>query len=76
WTETTWRQSLRGAGFRNLALCAEVDAINKALEAGANLEGAIMETVGMHGDGFRKAKAACTTCNPLLKIFGIMARAG
>ncbi|OZY01963.1 glutamate decarboxylase, partial [Escherichia coli] len=20
WTETTWRQSLRGAGFRNLAL--------------------------------------------------------
>ena len=56
--------------------CAEVDAINKALQAGANLEGAIMETVGMSAKEFRKAKAACVTCNPLLKIFGIVAKTG
>lgn len=56
--------------------CAEVDAINKALEAGANLEGAIMETVGMRGREFRRAKRACVTCNPLLKIFGIMTKTG
>lgn len=56
--------------------CSEVDAIDQALKAGADLEGAIMETVSMSPKTFRRAKAACVTCNPLLKMFKIISKTG
>ncbi|GLS24614.1 RHS repeat-associated core domain-containing protein [Marinibactrum halimedae] len=49
--------------------CAEPTALTNALEAGADLEGAISVSVDVKT---RQLKEACNSCNPVLKSFGII----
>ncbi|ENX55387.1 hypothetical protein F902_03457 [Acinetobacter higginsii] len=53
--------------------CAEVDAINKALKKGINVEGATIDVVNINSNDKRHGthKPACSSCNNVLKQFGV-----
>lgn len=47
--------------------CAEVDAVNKALNAGAKLENLHMMTIHVTKSGFGKQKPACKNCTKTIE---------
>ncbi len=58
------KESLNGYRVGN---CAEVDAINQALNAGANLKDLHMTTIHTTKSSFGKAKEACENCKEAFK---------
>jgi RHS repeat-associated protein len=54
--------------------CAEIVCLDKALNAGVNVAGASARAVniGVSGLGHNTAKAVCTSCNDILRYFGVI----
>ncbi|WP_447880522.1 hypothetical protein [Serratia fonticola] len=54
--------------------CAEIVCLDKALNAGVNITGASSRAIniGASGLGHKTTKAACTSCNDILRYFGII----
>jgi RHS repeat-associated protein len=61
----------RGAGSATHGCCGEVNAMSKALNAGADLKGATMATVRAGGGGKGKIMAPCSSCQGVADELGV-----